>query len=145
MHRLERIDARLDAINRALELLPSDAQAAEAALVAPEDEEAPQAPPPAPRVSAAAAAAIASLARETPSPRMRKALMSHIPTLAPDEAHYPEALHADIRREAERLSMLENPTPENTKRLAQLLEAAKALSERPQDARAIAEGLYGLT
>ena len=25
------------------------------------------------------------------------------------------------------------------------LEAAKALSERPQDARAIAEGLYGLT
>ena len=31
------------------------------------------------------------------------------------------------------------------KRLAQLLEAAKALSERPQDARAIAEGLYGLT
>ena len=69
----------------------------------------------------------------------------HIPTLAPDEAHYPEALHADIRREAERLSMLENPTPENTKRLAQLLEAAKALSERPQDARAIAEGLYGLT
>jgi len=76
---------------------------------------------------------------------MRKALMSHIPTLAPDEAHYPEALHADIRREAERLSMLENPTPDNTKRLAQLLEAAKALSERPQDARAIAEGLYGLT
>ena len=145
VHRLERIDARLDAINRALELLPSDAQAAEAALVAPEDEEAPQAPPAAPRVSAAAAAAIASLARETPSPRMRKALMSHIPTLAPDEAHYPEALHADIRREAERLSMLENPTPENTKRLAQLLEAAKALSERPQDARAIAEGLYGLT
>ena len=134
VHRLERIDARLDAINRALELLPSDAQAAEAALVAPEDEEAPQAPP-----------AIASLARETPSPRMRKALMSHIPTLAPDEAHYPEALHADIRREAERLSMLENPTPDNTKRLAQLLEAAKALSERPQDARAIAEGLYGLT
>ena len=66
-------------------------------------------------------------------------------TIAPDEAHYPEALHADIRREAERLSMLENPTPENTKRLAQLLEAAKALSERPQDARAIAEGLYGLT
>lgn len=56
---------------------------------------------------------------------MRKALMSHIPTLAPDEAHYPEALHADIRREAERLSMLENPTPENTKRLAQLLEAAR--------------------
>ena len=145
VHRLERIDARLDAINRALELLPSDAQAAEAALVAPEDEEAPQAPPAAPRVSAAAAAAIASLARETPSPRMRKALMSHIPTLAPDEAHYPEALHADIRREAERLSMLENPTPENTKRLAQLLEAAKALSERPQDARAIAEGLYGQT
>ena len=145
VHRLERIDARLDAINRALELLPSDAQAAEAALVAPEDEEAPQAPPAAPRVSAAAAAAIASLARETPSPRMRKALMSHIPTLAPDEAHYPEALHADIRREAERLSMLENPTPDNTKRLAQLLEAAKALSERPQDARAIAEGLYGLT
>ena len=144
-HRLERIDARLDAINPALELLPSDAQAAEAALVAPEDEEAPQAPPAAPRVSAAAAAAIASLARETPSPRMRKALMSHIPTLAPDEAHYPEALHAAIRREAERLSMLENPTPENTKRLAQLLEAAKALSERPQDARAIAEGLYGLT
>ena len=135
VHRLERIDARLDAINRALELLPSDAQAAEAA----------QAPPAAPRVSAAAAAAIASLARETPSPRMRKALMSHIPTLAPDEAHYPEALHADIRREAERLSMLENPTPDNTKRLAQLLEAAKALSERPQDARAIAEGLYGLT
>ena len=44
VHRLERIDARLDAINRALELLPSDAQAAEAALVAPEDQEAPQAP-----------------------------------------------------------------------------------------------------
>lgn len=146
VRRLERIDARLNAINRALELLPSDVQAAEAALVAPEDEEAPQTPPAAARrVSAAAAAAIASLARETPSPRMRKALMSHIPTLAPDEAHYPVALHADIRREAERLSMLENPTPENTKRLAQLLEAAKALSERPQDARAIAEELYGLT
>lgn len=46
VHRLERIDARLDAINRALELLPSDAQAAEAALVAPEDEEALRRRPP---------------------------------------------------------------------------------------------------
>lgn len=141
--RLECIDVRLEAINRALELLPTNVQAAEAVLLTP-DSDAKPAPPAEPRVSAAAAAAIASLARETPSPRMRKALMSHLPTLAPDEAHYPDALHADIRREAERLSLLDNPTPENTKRLAQLLEAAKALAEHPEDAQDIARCLYGL-
>ena len=141
--RLECIDVRLEAINRALELLPSNVQAAEAVLLTP-DSDAKPAPPAEPRVSAAAAAAIASLARETPSPRMRKALMSHLPTLAPDEAHYPDALHADIRREAERLSLLDNPTPENTKRLAQLLEATMALAEHPENAREIAQSLYGL-
>ncbi len=141
--RLERIDARLETINRALELLPSNVQAAEAALLTPEADDEPVAPPE-PRVSAAAAAAIASLARETPSPRMRKALMSHLSTLAPDDARYPDALHADIRREAERLSLIDNPSPENTKRLAQLLEAAKALAEHPEDARGIAQSLYGL-
>ena len=141
--RLECIDVRLEAINRALELLPSNMQAAEAVLLTP-DSDAKPAPHAEPRVSAAAAAAIASLARETPSPRMRKALMSHLSTLAPDEAHYPDALHADIRREAERLSLLDNPTPENTKRLAQLLEAAKALAEHPENAQEIAQSLYGL-
>lgn len=70
--------------------------------------------------------------------------MSHLSTLAPDDARYPDALHADIRREAERLSLIDNPSPENTKRLAQLLEAAKALAEHPEDARGIAQSLYGL-
>ena len=145
IRKLEKIDARLEAINRALELLPDDIRAAEAELVVPEAQDDAPSATTAPRVSAAAAAAIASLARETPSPRMRKTLLNHLSTLAPDDAHYPEALHADIRREAERLSMLDNPSPENTKRLARLLEAAKALSDRPQDARIIAEKLYGLT
>lgn len=52
--RLERIDARLETINRALELLPSNVQAAEAALLTPEADDEPVAPPE-PRVSAAAA------------------------------------------------------------------------------------------
>lgn len=143
-HAVLRIDRRLEAINRALTLLPMNVQAAEAALIDESDSEIAPEPSAPRRTSAAAAAAIAALARETPSPRTRKALLSHLPELKPEGKDYLSHLSEGIEREKNRLLDSESLTPQQQKRLALLLKAERALSSGTVPAEEVADRLYGL-
>ena len=144
-HRLDVIDRRLAALERALELLPSDPAAAEAAAL---DFEEPAEPVPTeeePRTTAAGAATVLALAARTRNLRLRKSLEQLGRVMNPATQTAIRALTADIDREERRLRDNETELrgPEKEKRLGELLEARRTLREDPAAVRAVAARLYG--
>ena len=147
--RLARIDIRLEAIDRALELLPTDPVAAEAAALErvpePEAKATPSPISTTLKPSASGAAAILSLASQTQNLRLRKTLEQLGRLIDPATNTAIRALAGDINREETRIRENKTALTEEAKarRLEALREARRTLRDDPLSVRAVAARLYG--